>query len=409
MIREKYTMIQIEKWSKVVLGSLVIVGFLFLQACEGVSADDQMILNKIKEVRQEFAPDKRTILFDVHVFSDSKKYLLTGETTSSEALEQLRNNLNQSDVAYTDEIKLLPAESLGDTVNAIVNISVANLRSNPKHSAELATQATLGTPVKVLKKDGEWFFIQTPDKYLSWVDDGGIQLMTKEDMKLWMASEKVIYTKTYGHSYADEKKENIVSDLVAGNVLEVVSSTDEFYQVAYPDGRKALVSRLEAEDYNQWIDQLNPTVDDLVNTSKQLMGVPYLWGGTSTKGMDCSGFTKTIYFLNGMVIPRDASQQVHTGMSIDSVQNFESLEKGDLLFFGRKATDSTSEKVVHVGMWIGNNEFIHASNMVRISSMDPKAENFDEWNRNRYLRTKRILKQRDPDLIHLTQTPLFKE
>lgn len=80
-----------------------------------------------------------------------------------------------------------------------------------------------------------------------------------------------------------------------------------------------------------------------------------------------------------MVIPRDASQQVHTGMSIDSVQNFESLEKGDLLFFGRKATDSTAEKVVHVGMWIGNNEFIHASNMVRISSMDPKAENFDEW------------------------------
>jgi len=125
--------------------------------------------------------------------------------------------------------------------------------------------------------------------------------------------------------------------------------------------------------------------------------------------MDCSGFTKTIYFLNGMVIPRDASQQVHTGKSIDSVQEFDNLEKGDLLFFGRKATDSTAERVVHVGMWIGNNEFIHASNMVRISSMDPDAENFDEWNRNRYLRTKRILKEQDPDLIHLAQNPLFKE
>ncbi len=273
----------------------------------------------------------------------------------------------------------------------------------------MATQATLGTPVKVLKKEGGWYYIQTPDKYLSWVDDGGIQLMNDDEFKKWQSAEKIIYTKTYGHSYTQENTDAIVSDLVAGDVIETVSSSDAFYEVKYPDGRKAFVSKNDAENYNEWIDRMNPTIDDLVTTSKQLMGVPYLWGGTSTKGMDCSGFTKTIYFLNGMVIPRDASQQVHTGKSIDSVQEFDNLEKGDLLFFGRKATDSTAERVVHVGMWIGNNEFIHASNMVRISSMDPDAENFDEWNRNRYLRTKRILKEQDPDLIHLAQNPLFKE
>ena len=154
---------------------------------------------------------------------------------------------------------------------------------------------------------------------------------------------------------------------------------------------------------------MNPTADDLVATSKTLRGVPYLWGGTSTKGMDCSGFTKTVYFLNGMVIPRDASQQVHTGKPIDSTGNFENLEKGDLLFFGRKATDSTAEKVVHVGMWIGDNEFIHASEMVRTSSMEPNAENFDAFNRDRYLRTKRILREEDKALINLTQTPVFKD
>ena len=133
-----------------------------------------------------------------------------------------------------------------------------------------------------------------------------------------------------------------------------------------------------------------------------------MWGGTSTKGMDCSGFTKTIYFLNGMVIPRDASQQVHTGLQTDEDGNFDNLEKGDLLFFGRKVTDSTKEKVVHVGMWIGNNEFIHASNMVRVSSIDPNADNYDEYNLNRYLRSKRILKAEDKDLIDLTQTSVFK-
>ncbi len=86
----------------------------------------------------------------------------------------------------------------------------------------------------------------------------------------------------------------------------------------------------------------------------------------------------------------------------------EALEAGDLLFFGKKATDSTKEKVVHVGMWIGNNEFIHASDMVRVSSVDKVSENYDEHNVNRYLRTKRILKEQDKDLIDLRQVSIFK-
>ncbi|HZJ19247.1 MAG TPA: NlpC/P60 family protein, partial [Pricia sp.] len=72
-------------------------------------------------------------------------------------------------------------------------------------------------------------------------------------------------------------------------------------------------------------------------------------------------------------------------------------------------TDSTSEKVVHVGIWIGNNEFIHASDKVRISSIKEDAENYDEFNRNRYLRTKRILMEKDGGLISLLDTPLFKD
>ena len=104
-----------------------------------------------------------------------------------------------------------------------------------------------------------------------------------------------------------------------------------------PDGRIALVRLNEAQSYQGWLNEMNATPAHLVTTAKTLMGVPYLWGGTSTKGMDCSGFTKTIYFLNGMVIPRDASQQVHTGRPTDEDRNFENLEKGDLLFFRKKS------------------------------------------------------------------------
>ncbi|MBM1105206.1 C40 family peptidase [Aurantibacter crassamenti] len=388
---------------------LIVFVFAFT-ACTSTKNEEEIPFQKeILKLKSEVAPDKRVALFDISVIKNNNQFILKGESDLPHAVALLKEELKLKNADFIDSIQILPAANLEGKTHAIINISVANLRSNPKHSAELATQATLGTPVKILKKEGGWYYIQTPDKYLSWVDDGGITLMDEKQYQKWQAADKVIFTKTYGNSYIRTLEDGIVSDLVAGDVLEVLEKGKTHYQVRYPDGRRAYVQIAQAEEYNLWLEKMNPNEDDLITTSKTLMGVPYLWGGTSTKGMDCSGFTKTIYFLNGMVIPRDASQQVHTGKAIDSVQNFENLRKGDLLFFGRKATDSTSEKVVHVGMWIGNNEFIHASNMVRISSMDSEADNFDEWNRNRYLRTKRILKEEGEALINLTQTPLFKD
>ena len=388
---------------------ILLLTTLLTLACEQKSTDKTRAQVYIDSLKSEVAPDKRVALFAIEALENEGKLVLKGESDQPEGVRTLTKVLENNNIVFIDSISMLPAMELGENIQAIINISVANLRSNPKHSAELATQATLGTPVKVLKKEGDWYYIQTPDKYLSWVDEGGITLMDSVRFQQWKTQDKIIYTKTYGHAYFASNLETRVSDLVAGSMLEVLSDAEMFYKVRFPDGREAYVEKVEAKEYDVWLESLNPNADTLVETSKTLMGVPYLWGGTSTKGMDCSGFTKTIYFLNGMVIPRDASQQVHAGKQVDSVQNFENLERGDLLFFGRKATDSTAEKVVHVGMWIGNNEFIHASEMVRVSSMDPAAKNFDEANKNRYLRTKRILKEKGEELINLTQTPLFKD
>ena len=382
--------------------------FLILSACNEASKEENIFTEELQEIKTEFAPDKRVALFDVSVEKNGASYILKGESDMAEAIHSLKEKLSTNNITFIDSIQLLPSADLDGKTQAVINISVANLRSNPKHSAELGTQATLGTPVKVLKKEGGWYYIQTPDKYLSWVDDGGITLMDSKRFHEWKSGDKIIYTKTYGHAYNAVDEKDIISDLVAGDVLEFVKLADDHFVAAFPDGRIALIRNEEAESYSGWIQDMNPTPENLVASSKRLMGVPYLWGGTSTKGMDCSGFTKTIYFLNGMVIPRDASQQVHTGKEIDDAQNFENLENGDLLFFGRKATDTTKERVVHVGMWIGNNEFIHASNMVRVSSIDPAADNYDEYNLNRYLRSKRILKAEDKDLIDLRKTSVFK-
>ena len=381
-----------------------IVPLLFIAlstACGTNIKKKEVLITALEDTKAAFAPDSRTALFEIIALEGPSDFTLTGESNLPEAVEALKTRLKADGIKFENQIRMLPSKDLEGKTQAVINVSVANLRSNPKHSAELATQATLGTIVKVLKKKDNWYLIQTPDDYLAWVDGGGIQLMERGDIEKWITSEKVIYTDTYGHAYDGISTTSRISDLVAGDLLQLLSENEEFYEVEFPDGRAALISKAEARGYKDWLSQLTMEADALVETSKTLMGVPYLWGGTSTKGVDCSGFTKTIYYLNGMVIPRDASQQVHTGKLIDSITNFEALEKGDLLFFGRKATDTSTEKVVHVGMWIGNNEFIHSSDKVRISSVDENKANYDAYNVGRYLRTKRILRADFGNIINL--------
>jgi cell wall-associated NlpC family hydrolase len=386
---------------------------LFVGACQNPEKENKSLIDSqeiITEVSKEYAPDKRVALFNVEAEENEGKLVLKGESNLPEAVNSLKLKLEEKKIVYTDSIKLLPEEAIKETQNALVKLSVANLRSNPAHSAELATQATMGTPLKIFKKEGSWYLVQTPDKYLAWVDDGGLEPVTDEKFEIWRAAPKLIYTKTFGFSYKEAGLDSqVVSDLVAGSIMELLGGQNQFYEVRYPNGDKAFVEKSAAQPYKEWIAALNPSEENLIKTSKSLMGLPYLWGGTSPKGVDCSGFTKTIYFLNGIIIPRDASQQVHTGKLVDSTRNFENLIPGDLLFFGRAATDSTAERVVHVGMWIGNNQFIHSSGNVHISSMDSNVEDFDEYNYNRYLRTKRVLEQQDKQLIQLNQSELFQE
>ncbi|WP_034886008.1 C40 family peptidase [Gillisia sp. JM1] len=361
----------------------------------------------ILEVKNEYVPDKRVALFEVESYKKDGKLIVKGDSNLPNAVNSLRSQLAAKNIAFIDSLHLLPEGELKNTSNAVVKISVANIRSNPAHSAELATQATMGTPLNVLKHEGDWYLVQTPDKYLAWVDQGGIQLMSDSEMEIWLNKPKLIFTNTFGSSFTEASDEaQVVSDLVAGNVVEIVSEKGSFYEVKYPSGTPAFIKKDEAKLYPEWIKSLDPSEENLVNTSRSLMGLPYLWGGTSSKGVDCSGFTKTIYFLNGIVLPRDASQQVHAGKLIDSTRNFEKLIPGDLLFFGRKATDSTSEKVVHVGMWIGDNQFIHSLGNVHISTTDTTAADFDEYNYNRYLRTKRILPDSEK-VIRLSQSDLY--
>ena len=373
-----------------------------------VSCADNENARKIAEINErienEFAPDKRVAVYDIEIVSDRNSIRIKGETDQPEALNRLKEELKSLNAPIEDEVSLLPDESVGNHPYALVNNSVANIRSSPKHSAELATQAILGTGLKVLKIEGDFYRVRTPDQYISWVDHGGVQLMTQLEYDSWSTAPKVIYLKTFGHVYDSKDNElQTQGDLVLGSLLKLTGKDEKYFEVAYPDGRIGYVRRDEAEVYLDWLDELNPSPNRLELYARSLLGSPYLWGGTSSKGMDCSGFTKTAFRMNGLIIPRDASQQIMAGKDVDPELSFESLTKGDLMFFGKKATDSTRQRVTHVAIWLGNDrgEFIHSSGRVKIGSIDSNAPNYDEFNTGRYLGSRRYLGESDPQIAPL--------
>lgn len=372
--------------------------FTVLISCESKNNNEEVI-SLIESKRAEVAPDKRVALWDLTFENDSLK----GETDQPEALKTLIEELKAQQINFIDAVTRLPEAGLGDKTKALVTISVANIRSNPKHSAELATQALMGTPLNVLKEDDGWFLVQTPDGYLSWVDRAGIHLMTEEELEYWFKDPKVVFTSLVGYVWKTEDQQEMVSDLVAGDILTIAEETKDQLKVNLPDGRQGWISSSEAQDWQSWIASRNTSPEALISTAKQMMGTPYLWGGTSIKGVDCSGFTKTIYYLNGQIIPRDASQQINEGELVDADKDWDKLQVGDLLFFGVKGTPEKKERVVHVGMWIGNGEFIHSRGLVRISSFDPENPNYDEYELGRYLRTKRIVNVPSEHVISVSE------
>lgn len=350
------------------------------------------ISSVIKIVKEKYAPDGRVEIFDIVATQRNDTVILKGETTSKPAHDELILQAGSLFGQLKDSIHLLPASELGDATWGVIYNSAGTLRAQPRYGSELVSQGLLGMPVRILEKRDGWRRIQTPDKYIGWIN-GSVKAMTKPELEEYLQKPKIIVTAISTHSVSQQKDDAFpVSDLVAGNMLDVKGSKGKFYQVVYPDGREAYVRKSDAVETEKWLKGIKLTGKSIVNTAYRLMGVPYLWGGTSSKGLDCSGFTKTVYFMHGIILARDASQQVHSGKLIDDQGDFSAARPGDLLFFGTKANEENhKERVIHVGIYIGDNRFIHASDYIHINSLDPADPLYDEYNRNRYLRTKRII------------------
>ncbi len=381
------------KRNKWLLGLIVLLIFS-LSSCHITKGTPSKNNNIILKIKKEYAPDSRVAVFNINLKKKDGNLILKGETNLAEAKKALLKEFSLQKKDVVDSITILPDKNSGINVFGVVRLSVCNMRTVPKHSAELASQAILGTPVDILKEKHGWFYIQTPDGYLGWVDNASITTMDEVKKHEWINSVKIIYTDIFGFVYGTpDTKSRHISDIVEGGILKLIGESldKRFWIVAYPDSRVGYISKNEAEKFDSFIkNTAKYNSQDILNTARALMGIPYLWGGTSAKMLDCSGFTKTVFFMNGVILPRDASQQVNIGEKINIDENFSELKPGDLLFFGKNRKDG-SERITHVAIYMGKGKIIHETGEVKIQSLKRSDPDFVEYRLKSLKQARRII------------------
>lgn len=213
------------------------------------------------------------------------------------------------------------------------------MRAEPRDASELVDQVHYGETLSVLDGRGDWSYVQAEDHYFGWV-------RTAEDLEAFPSRHsgfRIVAVPLANTHERPQGTSKLLDRLPAGAWLPIHDQIEDGWMWLPSD------SWILLEDtvlYHE-LPQRPPTADDLLATAEAFLGVPYLWGGTTALGMDCSGYVQQVYRLNGIRLDRDADQQAMEGRPVDQAR------AGDLLFFG-------DARVTHVGMSTGDGMFFHA-------------------------------------------------
>ena len=365
----------------------------------------------INDTKADVCPDRRVNIFDVEYTQKGKVVTLEGEMNSSKGMKSMVVALEEEGYTVVNKIELLPSKELDGKTYGLVNRSVANMRVEPSARSEMATQAVLGTPLRIYKKQekGNNYYVQTPDGYLGWMERSAFTPITESEFKNWQKAEKIIYLADNGSIYSQpSKKSAVITDITATSLLLQGKPIGDFYYVMFPDKRIGFVEINKCENYINWQGNMKASAKSILELAHTFMGRPYLWGGTSTKMLDCSGFVRTVFFLHDIYLPRDASQQVFVGKTVaEGKEEIDKLKPGNLVFFGFKKEDG-SERITHVGIYIGDGKFIHEAGTVNILSFNPEDENYSKYRHNMFIRGKDVINHIGKyDVKRLRDIPLY--
>jgi gamma-D-glutamyl-L-lysine dipeptidyl-peptidase len=265
------------------------------------------------------------------------------------------------------QIVMTMALLAASAADGVVLQPVANMYSRPSDKADVVSQAIYASHIGIIEERAGWARVRTADEYTGWMPARAFKRLGHDERPYASSGHVTEVASLFANMYREPSitKHQPLLTVPFETTLEVIredETAERWLEVRLPDDRSAWVQRGDVT-----LDRKPMSIEEVVVLSRQFVGLPYFWGGTSSFGFDCSGFTQMLCRRRGVVIPRDTSLQVKWAGAAPVDRS--DLSAGDLLFFGES-------KVTHTGMYIGGGKFINATThdrpVVQISDLaDP--------------------------------------
>jgi len=256
-------------------------------------------------------------------------------------------------------VLLQAAGAPAPAAQAVVVAAVENMYAAPDEGTEVVSQATLGQVVDVVAASGTFDRVRTPDGYEGWLPRAAISVYPDPATPRYARAGRVVeVTSLMAYLYRDAAVETArpLTSTPLGTRLEVAANRPEedWLSVRLPGGGTAHVQAGDVKPVDPEAPRRRGSPDDVLATARRFLGVPYLWGGMTARGIDCSGLVSRVYLANGVELPRDADLQFDSP-ALAPVERGE-LRPADLVFFGRGP-----KAITHVGLYVGDGRFISAT------------------------------------------------
>jgi len=310
----------------------------------------------IARVAAARVPDPRMAVFDIQVEERAGGLVLFGEATDPAAVEELVALLAaETGREVADEVIHLPDPSLGAAAHGLIRAAIAPVHGEPRVSAPQVSQYVLGHRVELLSRRDAWWRVRGEDGYLGWVHHGYVQVGEAAWAQAWERGEGGEPVVSLGAELVDEEGRPFARLPWGARVIRDLPGR---YRI--PDGRRGELGSGELVDADRLADRFPPRGESVVRTARRWLGTPYLWGGVTLAGADCSGFVQSVFWMHGIALPRDSDQQARVGAMIlegpGEGDRLDELRPGDLLFF-----EEHPGRVTHVAISLGGSQIIHSA------------------------------------------------
>lgn len=345
----------------------------------------QAIRELVERTRHHYFSDPRLDHHQIDVDQQPDRVSVRGAVLDRQAADGFMQALRVQAPGINWRDELTPLVSGPDYHWALINRAVADLRREPRNDAERVTQPLFGEAIEVLRYQDTWAFVRLPDGYLGWMHVEPLLRTTHEAVEQWTQHATHLvrhaWTPCFAHPSGDRREQTALLPFGARVIAEAGHPPGQgaMRRIRWPDGTARWVAAVDLVPQAEF-ERNAHGLRSVVTCLQALVGVPYLWGGRTAFGIDCSGLTQLAYNAIGLRLRRDADQQADMGFSVDR----DALEFGDLLFFatGDSTADSASaplSEITHVALALSRTEFIHSTwrgGGVVYGSFDPQSPVF---------------------------------